>query len=213
MIYGDGSEWLSHFRSLAERLTPYLVAMAPICTRPLGTDADEDAITRGLVVLLTRNATVRRFARVEYHFEPFRSDAYGRVDSLGQIDFVAWTAGGWPRDAYLAYECKRLNVTTGTGTRSRAPEYVKCGVRRFVTEQYSEGLPFACMLGYVLDGRVSKAKQSVQIALHCNAATVALVDGPTALPGPRSSSQFATTHARARSGKMILVRHGLVSCI
>ena len=213
MIHGDGSAWLPHFRNLAERLVPHIVAMVPICAKPLGAGAGEDAITRALVVLLTRHPAVRRFARVEYHFEPFRCDGDGRVESLGEIDFVAWAAGGWPRDAYLAYECKRLNVMTRTGWRSRAPEYVKDGVHRFVTEQYSEELPIACMLGYVLDGCVSAANRDVGAAIRSRAALVALANGPTQSLWWQTSVHFSTAHARPRSQSVVLVQHSLVSCV
>ena len=164
-------------------------------------------------VLLTRHPAVRKFARVEYHFKPFRCDGDDRVESLGEIDFVAWATGGWPRDAYLAYECKRLNVPTRRGRRSLAPEYVKDGVCRFVTEQSSEDLPFACMLGYVLDGRVSAAEQDVQAAMLSRAALVGLANGPTQSVWWQTSVHFATAHARTRSPSAILIQHSLVSCV
>ena len=213
MIHGDGSAWLPHFRNLAERLAPHIVAMVRLCAKPLGTGAGEDAITRALVVLLTRHPAVRRIARVEYHFEPFRCDDDGRVESLGEIDFVAWAAGGWPRDAYLAYECKRLNATMPSGWRSLAPEYVKDGVHRFVTEQYSEELPFACMLGYVLDGCVSVADQETKAAIRARAPLVGLASGPTESVWWQTSVYFSTAHARPRSQSIVSIQHSLVSCV
>lgn len=213
MIYGDGSRWLPHFRSLAERLAPYFVTMVPACAQVLGPRAKEDEITRGLVDRLMKNAEVRAFAFVQDQFHPYRTDDDGRVDSLGQIDFVVSAGCGWPRDVYLAYECKRLNVVADTGQKYLATEYVKQGVWRFVTEQYSEGLPFACMLGYVLDGRVCVAKRKVQGAIRRNAVMVSLVGTPESVRGPQRSIQFTTVHSRARSGTAIVLRHALVSCI
>ena len=211
MIHGDGSDWLPHFRNLAERLEPHLVSVVPQCAALLGPRAGEDEMTRCLVHRLTADATVRRFAGVEYQFEPFSVDTEGRVESLGKIDLVVWAAGGWPREVYLAYECKRLSVEEPR-RRSLASEYVTEGVIRFVTEQYSEALPLACMLGYVLNGDVHKATHKVQSAIRIEAQNICLVEGPRDLASRDRCNQFATTHTRARSGTRIVIRHLLVSC-
>lgn len=211
MIHGDATDWLRHFRSLAERLAPYFVSVLPICAKPLGPRAGEDAITRCVVKRLTGDPAVRRFAGMEYQYEPFRTDSEGRVESLGKIDMVAWAAGGWPREVYLAYECKRLNVEEPR-RRSLASEYVDDGISRFVTEQYAEALPFACMLGYVLDGRVPAAAQKVQGAIRSKAGSVGLVNGPSGMARSDSSNRFVTTHVRAQSGTRIVLRHLLVAC-
>lgn len=212
MTLGKGDQWLPTYRSLYDRLLPLLVALIPDCAQRLGAKLNEDAITRNLVKGLIRDPEFRRIAWAEYHFEPFKSDDRGNWVSTGEIDMVIYSAGSWTREAYLAYECKCLNVTTNQGKRSRAGEYVVHGVLRFISERYSRDLPLGCMLGYVLDGRVSDAGVKVRRAIRTRAAEIDLVGGPACLPALRSSMQFETTHIRANSGIKIQIRHLLVSC-
>ena len=210
---GAGDQWLPNYRSLYDRLLPFLVALVPDCAQRLGANLNEDAITRNLVKGLIRNPEFRRIAWVEYHFEPFKSDERGNWASTGEIDMVVYPAGFWNREAYLAYECKCLNVTTNQGKRSQAGKYVVKGVLRFVSERYSRNLPLGCMLGYVLDGRVSDANMKVRKAIQSRAAEIYLDSGPDHLPALRSSMQFETTHVREISGIKIRIRHLLVSCV
>ena len=59
--------------------------------------------------------------------------------------------------AFFTVECKRLHVTTDSGFRPLADQYVKEGLQRFVDGKYSAGLPYGGMLGYVMDNRTSDA--------------------------------------------------------
>lgn len=59
----------------------------------------------------------------------------GNVSAQSNIDF-ALTIGD-DEDAYVACECKRLNVPYKTGVRGLVSEYVDEGLMRFVTGQYS----------------------------------------------------------------------------
>ena len=175
MTLGKGDRWLRSYRSLAERLRPHIVELVPVCVRTLGARPEEDQIARNLVDKLTKRGEVRKFARVEYHYEPFRSDGHGNWVSTGQIDFVAHPPGDSTRDAYLAFECKCLNVTTNQGKRSRARRYIVDGVSRYFEEKYSEDLPLACMLGYVVDGAFGVASAKVRTLLQSRAVAIGLV--------------------------------------
>ena len=70
----------------------------------------------------------------------------------------------------LLIECKRLNVNGA----SLAADYVCKGMMRFVTGKYGPDLPVAAMIGYVMDGQVPKASDSVikqirkQLAALCS---------------------------------------------
>ena len=213
MTLGEGDQWLPNFRSLYDRVLPHIVALFPDCTRSLHPRLNEDAITRNLVKKLTSDPEFRRIAWAEYHFEPFKPDSGGNWVSTGEIDMVVYPVGFWSREAYVAYECKCLNVTTNQGNRSQAREYVVSGVCRFVSEKYSRNLPLACMLGYVVDGRVCIAKAKVQASIQSRAIETGLAGGAADLPALGSSMQFETAHIRKDSGMKIQIRHLLVSCI
>lgn len=211
MILGDGGAWLDHFRRYDERLLERICVILPACIAALGDNPQEDDITLNLVGRFHHDAGVRRlFHHWEFHFEPHSKGADGAYFSKGQIDFaVFWDLD---RERYLAYEAKRLNVKSRSGTTSLATPYVKEGVVRFVTEQYSQGLPLGCMLGYVLDGNLGVIPGKLKKALNDNQTLVGLVSGPTALPSIGSSHRFETDHDRQNDGGRINIRHALVPC-
>ena len=213
MTLGKGDEWLPNYRSLEERLRPHIIELVPVCSRTLGKRLQEDEITRNLVVELINRSEVRKFASVEYQFVPFRSDAHGNWAGTGRIDIAVFPCGNYRRDAYLAIECKCLNVTTNQGRRSRARRYVVSGVHRFVNEQYSEDLPLGAMLGYVVDGHVKIASAKVRRSLSSKAALIGLVHASSDIVARGSSIQFETTHDRETSKTTIRLTHLLVSCI
>ena len=209
----DGCGLLDDFRILSDRLLPHIVRLLPSCVRTLGGELSEDAITRNLVSGLAKSPELRRVADLQYHFEPFRADDRGNQWSTGQIDFIAQPFGVRNRELYLAYECKRLNVRRSGGPRrSKAAEYVKDGVARFVTEQYSAGLPLACMLGYVEDGDVHMANRKVRQKID-DLSEASVIGLPIALSEDVHHIQFETVHSRESSDQSIRIRHQLVSCI
>ena len=168
----------------------------------------EDSITINLVALLHKDEVARRLCHwIEYQFEPFGIGANGVQFSKGIIDFAAII--DQDRDTYLAFECKRLNVVQSGGRQSLATPYVQEGVMRFITEQYAEGLPFGCLLGYVLDSDVAFARQQVDAAIAAHA-PVNLAEGPVDLSDLTGTTRFRTKHVR-NSGAAIELRHSFLS--
>lgn len=213
MTYNDGGSWLHDFGNVSDRLIPHIVRLLPSCVGSLVENVNEDAITRNLVGKLELSEDVRRFAKLEYHFEPFHTDAHGNLLSTGKIDFIVRSRKFRQREVYLAYECKRLNVRVSAGTRSRATEYVQNGVHRFVTGQYAAGLPFGCMLGYVHDGRVSVANDNVRSSIIAQSAAMSMTGQPATRAEDTCYIEFETIHSRRGSMSDIVLRHLLVSCL
>ena len=213
MNCGDGCGLLDTLRVLSDRLLPHIVRLLPSCVHSLGTEVNEDAITRNLVSGLAELPEVRKIGVLDYHFEPFRVDDRGNRLSTGQIDFVLRPFGVWNRELYIAYECKRLNVTGSGGIRSGATEYVLKGVSRFVAEQYSARLPLACMLGYVEDGKVLRANLKVRDKIDECSTLTSIIGPPITLSEDVRHVQFETVHSRLGSSNDITIRHQLVSCI
>ncbi|WP_422367430.1 hypothetical protein [Pelagibius sp.] len=211
MIVGDAEAWINQFRRFDERLLPRIVRIVPKCVAKLGRNALEDDITLNLVNRLAVDPIARGIVFFEYQHHPSTVDEIGSEKSTGEIDFVAHFSR--TRKIYLAYECKRLNIPSGSSKKSLATEYVKEGVHRFVTEQYSEGLPMGCMLGYVLDGDVPDANAKVRGALKKHELQIALDGEPVDLESIQSALRFSSRHKRAKSGLLIEVRHSLVSCM
>ena len=123
----------------------------------------EDRITNQLCVALRRNRDVRNLMFLVIPqtviLEPDAGDEVGRMD----IAFFPTGKDVLPdENAYFCLECKRLNVIRDGRKRSYASEYVKFGMLRFVTGQYSRSVRHGGMVGYVLDGDVNTAVGNVE---------------------------------------------------
>ncbi|MBL8500635.1 MAG: hypothetical protein JNL77_08670 [Nitrosomonas sp.] len=209
MMVGNPSEWANNFTSIDERLMARIVALWPQCLAVLPVNPEEDKITINLRSLLVKDAEARRiFYYLEYQFEPEGFTADGLAYSKGQIDLAVLLNQGCTH--YLAYECKRLNVPRSGARQSLATRYVNEGIKRFITEQYAEGLPIGCMLGYVLDGEIPFAVSSVHSAIDTNKGGIGLSTGPDKMPPLGIAERFSTDHVRPGSGSAIHVRHSLL---
>jgi len=78
---------------------------------------------------------------------------------------------------YFAIEAKRLRVCGPDGrvTLYGAREYVTDGMMRFVSGQYAPCMRAGAMLGYVFDGKLGKARSSVEGSMKRNALKLKLV--------------------------------------
>jgi len=210
MLTGDLNAWLPHFRGLEERIAEAVEAAWPICIAPLQSKKNalthEDHITEHLVQSLIRTKLVP--GRIIYQYILLAEDGSGNVSAPSNIDFVLTI--GDDEDVYLACECKRLNVPYKTGVRALVGEYVDEGLMRFVTGQYSNGLPLAMMLGYVMNAKSNVARRGVKRILALRSATAGFQserDAPVVSGRPL---RFYTTHACV-PGHVIEVAHTLLA--
>jgi hypothetical protein len=209
MLQGDPSTWLGHFRTLEERMIAAVETAWPICIGPLqtikGSMTHEDNITNHLVYALIRGKNVPGRIIPQYSLLSLRSN--NTVHLSSNIDFVLTIGDG--ENIYLACECKRLNVPYKSGLRGLVGEYVDEGLMRFVTGQYSNGLPLAMMLGYVMNARVDRARRGLRRAMTVRSATIGLQsthDDPVIAGKPL---RFRSVHA-CQSGHSIEVSHTLL---
>ncbi len=208
MLTGNPAAWGNRFRSFDARFLERVTAVWRRCLDKLPRHPGEDTITTNLVDLLKNDPDVlRRFHWIEFQYEPFGHTAEGTAYSTGSVDIAVFL--NQDRDIYLAYECKRLNEVRKDGRRSLAGRYVKHGLSRFVEEQYAEGLPVACMLGYVLDGDLVYAESNVRRRIVELRQEVGLVARPRDAAAIGESKRFFSRHRR-QSGGEIEVRHALL---
>ncbi len=207
MALGDSQAWASHFISVDERLLERIAFIWPTCVAVLPTQPKEDEITLNLVDLLWKDPVVRRICYyVEYQFETFGILPNGAKYSKGIIDMAVLL--DQERERYLAYECKRLNVIHSGKRSSLATAYVTEGMMRFISEQYAEGLPIGCMLGYVMDGDTPFAMKQLANAISSQR-TLRLISGPTSIAPTHDIERFLTTHTRT-TATTIEFRHALL---
>ncbi|NYG47933.1 hypothetical protein GGD67_005416 [Bradyrhizobium sp. IAR9] len=208
MLTGDPEDWLPHFISLEDRVAAAVETAWPTCITPLqaakGAMTHEDFITNHLV-----NALIRTKAfpgRIVPQYPLLAQNAQQLLQVGSKIDFVLTI--GDDEDVYLACECKRLNVPYKKKTRALAHEYVRDGLTRFVTGQYSNGLPLAMMIGYVMDAQVIFAHERLKKALQRSKfISLKSADHPPAKAG--KPIRFFTIHQCA-AGHDIEVRHTLL---
>ena len=181
----------------------------PICIEPLqakkGALTHEDEITVHLVQALIQTKKVP--GRIACQYALMVKDADGNVSVSSYIDFVLTV--GDDEDVYLAYECKRLNATYAGRVRNLCIPYVKDGLMRFVTGQYSNGLPMATMIGYVMNGDNSRARRGLRKVMKAHTTTLGLTaeqDHPS-LPG--APTRFRSTHT-CKPGHNMEVEHHLL---
>lgn len=209
MIVGDPHAWKARFITLHERLLSRILHLWPACVVVLPGQPEEDTITINLVDLLAKDAVVRRICYlVIYQHEPFGTHPGGAKFSKGKIDIAALI--DQERERYVAYECKRLNVIHGGTRSSLATRYVKDGMMRFLTEQYAEGLPVGCMLGYVMDGDLPFALTQVNGAIDAHKTPLGIMNGVPPSQAAPGIERFSTLHQRANTS-IIELRHVLLS--
>lgn len=105
----------------------------------------------------------KHFFRIEW--EPYELDREGNVS--GRIDLKFIHGASCNEQVYFAFECKLLRVPDSKGnTRALAAEYVKEGMVRYFNGQYAVGLNKGGMLGYVMDGDITKAKKNIKKAIE-----------------------------------------------
>jgi hypothetical protein len=208
MLTGDPAALLPHFVSLEDRVAAAVEAVWPTCIAPLqavkNAMTHEDFITNHLVNALIRSKAFP--GRIHPQHALLAANAQQLLQVSSKIDFVLTI--GDDEDVYLACECKRLNVPYKTKTRVLAHEYVRDGLTRFVTGQYSNGLPLAMMIGYVMDAKVAVAHDRLKKALQrSKLISLKSVNHPPAAAG--KPIRFFTTH-QCMAGHDIEVRHTLL---
>jgi hypothetical protein len=135
------------------------------------TDDKEDDITERLCRILRQNRTARDLPfQIHIQFvelEPAHGERLGRLD----IAFIPLINR---EDIYFCLECKRLNAVTEGVKRSYASEYVTFGMLRYVSGQYSKAVRHGGMIGYVLDGDVTRAIINVETNIQSQHAALCM---------------------------------------
>lgn len=210
MTCGDPSIWLNHVIGINDKVLQSIVDVWLDCARRFDSMALENHITDQLVLSLQRDPRSRKSWLVFPQLKLLDDDQKGDVVTKGFIDFVIYF--DLMQENYIAYECKRLNVTfEKSGFKALADKYVDEGLMRYVSAQYAQGMPFGVMIGYVLDSNVPAALAAVKSqVLKKKAKLLCFENPPTSdLPMLSFASQFASNHIRTHG--VIEVRHLLLA--
>ena len=160
--YGDIDLWSKSFpTTLIPEILNLIIDVWPKCLSEYSfTPSDhEPRITRRLKYLLQQERTLRKIP-VRIQREVPEEIAGDDVEEKGRIDLV-FTHGPL-ENVYFAFECKRLNISSGGSRKSLASEYVGIdGLGTFIREWYAVGLSQAGMLGYVMDSDINYAQARI----------------------------------------------------
>jgi hypothetical protein len=202
-IIGESERWRAALRDKYEIISQAINRAWPDCrariraTGPgtyLETQAYEDPITRYLIVLLRRDRVIRdsplfiESQRELLSEEPERGVVPEGYIDIGILFFLS------SHKLCLALECKRLNVIRHGVRATLAGQYVREGMMRFVTGQYSPDLSLGGMVGYVMDGEMAAAYRAIKdkIAEHSDE----LLCDPGRIADAGQPHQFSTEHNR-----------------
>ena len=188
-MIGASTEWAGLIDSMLPEILELLVTTWDTMPSPAA-DQKEDDITIAFCRALQQNRTARQMMfqiRTQVvELEPLAGEESGRMD----IVFIPLV----PReDIYFCLESKRLNVVKDGKPRSYASEYVKFGMLRFISGQYSQAVRHGGMIGYVLDGNVSGAISNVVSNIQSQCAALCMTP-----PGGLSPSTILNGDPRAR---------------
>ena len=164
-LAGDSTDWrIGLFPGgLVPKIIDLVLDAWAGCPKPEGNEL-EPKMTQRLCACVKRHRTARGLP-INVHLESSETDATG--DKItGRMDIRVIRHGDY-EDIYFAFEAKKLSVVSAAGRwDSQAGAYVDDGMMRFVTGQYAAGLDKGGMLGYVMDGQVTKAIRAVDCAVR-----------------------------------------------
>jgi hypothetical protein len=203
------TDWQARLREVGVELLDAIVRVWPQCVQHIQPDelGHEDRITKRLFLELMEDLLIREAPfRIGYQHSLVAWDPDRKPIDVGRIDLAAYF--NTHPDIYYGCEAKRLHVPTGVANkrRSGAADYVKAGVNRYSTGQYSSGVHLASMLGYVLDGKVIDAENSIARTLRVRAVQVGCTTNP---PVVFATGRGTSVHRRL-PGTEIQVEHLLL---
>jgi len=170
---GNFSTWEDCFpNSLLPQLFEILVTEWPEFRRP-SSNPLKNRITHNFVDHLkrkTRNKVPFSFFYRDKQTSFEKDSEEGEIDIAVRASFVS--------EVFFALECKRLNITDSKGSlRSDAGKYVGAeGMGCFISGQYRGGGSSAGMIGYVMDGKVQAAQNSIDRVLAKSADNLAFLE-------------------------------------
>jgi hypothetical protein len=192
-VVGTSSEWADFIDPMVPEILNLVLASWEEMPSPTPNET-EDSITIALWRTLVQNRTARglmfQIRTQVVELNPMPGQELGRLD-LAFIPLIA------REDIYFCLESKRLNVPLSDAKdgqfRPYASEYVRLGMLRFVTGQYSRMVRHGGMIGYVLSGNISDAILNVEANIRQRHQELRMTP-----PGAFQPSAVLTGDSRAR---------------
>jgi hypothetical protein len=206
MIVGDPVDWDDFFQeNLIPAILSHIISTWTLMEKPGQSDYEPDICRKLYAALKTSKDRNRHpfLIRIEDVEVTNLAEETGRKD-------IAFFPPANDEDIYFCLEAKRLNALESGRRRSLADKYVKGGMQRFVDGKYSRFVHHGGMLGYVLDGKVTRAMKNVEANIRAHAKELGM-----ALPGgflassvrPDDPSTKETHHRRGHDTALFRIHH------
>lgn len=187
---GDTRDWIPLF---PDEEIPHILDAITRCMariRKLEPQEHETHITKRLCFKLKADAAFRErpvWPDREAVEDDEEADSEGRLD----LRFMLQDPALKP-PPYFAVEAKRLHVTFPSGWQSLVSEYVRGdqGMMCFITGRYSKELNSGAMLGYVFDGDIPRAAESIAKGVTENSKSLRFARCTT----PWAENRWKTSH-------------------
>jgi hypothetical protein len=206
MIAGDPADWDDFFQ---QNLIPAVIALVirawDSMEKPGQTAHEEDISKKLYAQLINGKDRNQHMFLIRYQDVEIDTDL---AKETGRKDIVFFPAND--EDIYFCLEAKRLNALVSGVRRSLADEYVKEGMQRFVDGKYARFVRHGGMLGYVLDGQVTRAVKNIEANLRTNARKLGMLHSGRFLPSrvrPDDSSVKETHHRRGQETTLFRIHH------
>jgi hypothetical protein len=207
MMAGDPSSWDDLFTELIPVLLALVLDAWGRIIKPTEDEHEDDTSVRLYTAMITGKDRNRHPFLIRYQDLEVDTDL---TKVTGRKDIVFFPSL-FDEDIYFCLEAKRLNARINSVMKSLADEYVKEGMQRFIDGKYSKKIRHGGMLGYVLDGDVSRAMKNVLKNIGSNHQILGMVS-----PGDWSDSRLhpgakETQHRRQQGVSPFCIYHLLVS--
>ena len=176
-------------------------------------DEKEDNITIALCRALRQNRAARELMfTIDYQYvelDPAEGEDLGRLD-------IAFRPLIPREDIYFCLEAKRLNVIKDGEIRAYASEYVRFGMMRFVTGQYAVAVRHGGMIGYVLDGDISRAVTNIEDNIQRHHLPLCMSPPGAFLPSSVLKEEIRareTHHHRIHESNVFRIHHLFISTL
>ncbi|MBP3955338.1 hypothetical protein J8F10_08600 [Gemmata sp. G18] len=157
MTVGDSNEWDGFLEGGGVSAVLELTLEAWDQISPPVHDELEEAVSIRLYAAMLKKRD-RQAHRFLIRYEDVEIDV-DLAKETGRKDIVFFP--GHDGSYYYCLEAKRLNARVDGVMKSLADQYIKEGMQRFVDGKYSRHVDHGGMIGYVLDGDVTRAMDNV----------------------------------------------------
>jgi hypothetical protein len=142
--------------------------------------------------------------------DPITDPNFGTEEGRNDLNF--YPSGHYGQTIFFTVECKRLHVTRKSGFVDLVNAYVDEGMQRFISGQYSGGLPCGGMVGYVMDNQLKTAFAKLQNEIRRRLKQLCVQDIKS-IRKPSStlpSYEFSTDTKHGRSDGKFTLHHLLL---